>query len=358
MSAALQLSYLASNDDLHRVIYPVSLSRFDVVPGDLSDRERWLLSVLLVLVSLGYSEIRCYLSALTDCANRAHKSNKSTRTTRRVLSDFEGRGWLRRRTFRRGDMLHIDLLPILADMLAKKKPVAVSQVSDISAHRTGCPPPETDHSPNSEDPVFSSNAPRAGDDIDQETVDYYERQSRDRNKRERKNSERWDPVARSVWYVGGAARNWLRRMASEEIRTGGGLSGVDWSRWRAAWPSMLREEREHIARTVICPALIAAMRGDLPLLEAENEKATEGNFPRGRELKPKNRTNDKPSDPDLAALWEARERAKKRAADLNRWDREQSDRTVEAPLEDSEEIRTRILHSLGKPARTGGQCGA
>lgn len=357
MSAALKLVQTCSNDDLHRVLYPVALSLVDA-PSGLSHRERWALSTILVLVALGYSEIRCYLSALTACANRVHTSHISARTMRRALADLEGRGFLRRRTFRAGDMLHIDLMPILAEILAKKKRVEPSGVSDISVHRTACPPPEKDRiSPNSDILVFNTNAPGAREEIDKETIDYYENQRRDREKRGKK-IERWDPVARSVWYVGGAARNWLRRMASEEIRTGGGLSGVDWSRWRAAWPSMLREEREHIARTVICPALIAAMRGDLPLLEAENEKATEENSPRGRELKPKNRTNDEgpPSDLDERILWQAARRADKRLADLTRWESEAA--SLEEPLEDSEKIRLRILRSLQRHGSNGGQCGA
>lgn len=359
MFPAFQLVQTCSNDDLHRVLYPVALSLVDA-PLGLSARERWALSTILVLVSLGYSEIRCYLSALTACANRVHTSNISARTMRRALSDLEGRAFLRRRTFRAGDMLHIELKPILAEMLAKKKRVQSSNVSHISAHRTACPPPEKDRiSQNSDILVFSSNALGAREEIDTETIDYYENQRRDREKRGRK-SERWDPIVRTIYYVAGAARFWAMRAAREEIRAGGGPSGIDWAFWASRWPALTIQQRESYMLREILPVLRSA--GQRGSVSAPGEKPGAV----CEEIPPLKARSDfqkpvaalLPEDPTERALFEARERAQKRAADLNRWDREEHDRTVEAPEEDFLEIRTRILRSLGKPARSGGPCGS
>lgn len=393
MNTALNIHRTFTNWDLRNFYYGSTLGRYDL--SGFSHREAWILQAILPLYAAGAALLQVNLAALVELAERGAGHGYSERTTRSAIEDLEKRGLVRRRRYRHGGCLKIDLLDSLAEYLGRDK---LKRIPKTIPHKTtpamfAGGSSERDRSTpivRSDPLVFNSNkqpctpAP-APVDIDPSVS----KPARDRcdEKTKPNKPERHDPIVYSIRCVcPGKLRPVLTAIANREIKQGGGHSGIDWAYWRSRWAGMGIDQREYHAREIL-PALISALRNPHPIERAQNivdtiqsvtagvcetqknetaeivsgallEKITNsiagtaGTAGTGRPVAPEFPA-EIPADPDERILWEAAINARRRRADLDRWDRESSLATLE---QDCFETRTRAEHSRQTPGPSGAGC--
>jgi len=348
MHAATDFQQTFTDFDLRNFFYSSSLGRYDLT--GFKPREAWILQTLLTLYAAGAASLRCHRSVLAELCERIAGFGYSIRTLSTALADAERLGFIERRTYRHGGELRIILCDTLADLLSRdklkrcdKKPHG-KEFPTGEKDRSSSPVPSGSFSFNCEIPARVDIDINESDRAAAEQAEQTHKKKPKPVKPGKGNREEWHPVARTVWYV---TQNFaLVSLAMNEIKHGG-RSGVDWDHWCSHW-DMCNDARESIARREIIPHLERFLKFGKNELGNQNpidpqvvrvyddrEPAETAYFSpaaagAGAKVDPAAATP--PTDPEMRALWEAAERAKKRAADLNQWEYQAALASLQADL--------------------------
>jgi hypothetical protein len=355
MTCALRISQTFFNYDLRSVFYGSTLGRYDLDHLGLSRRATWLLQAILPLYRLGAGLLCVNLSELSDTAARVAGYGYSLRTTRSALADLESAGYVYRRNYRHGGPLRVVLLDSLAELLARdklertvKKPRTLSHQQ---LHRQEFPARRqkgTDQDHTIPLPVVCSSklqsetrarvveAPPSLEVVSSDC----EKKTEPRPEKPR---HKFSPLVYSLRCVcDGRYRAILTAIAEREIATGEAKSGIDWEFWSDRWNSMSIHQRESHACREILPVLLEHLRNPHPMHWARGQRESlepatarvcedadrENISARIREslrsaaavqVQQLEKTVEYEIDPILAA---AAARARRRAADLERWEAE------------------------------------
>jgi len=369
MTAAVNIDRTFTNYDLHSAFYGSTLGRYDLESLEISKRGAWLLQAILPLYRQGAGVLQVTLAALADTAARVAGYGYSLRTTRSALGDLEAAGLIARRNYRHGGELRIVLRDTLADLLSRDKLNRTSpKPSHTQPHRQKFPGGRQKGTGNTIVPfdslVFSSNQqndPPARIDVEppppaQKPAPVH----CEKKTKPGKADHKFDPVVYSIRCVcENRFRGVLTAIANREIATGNAASGIEWGYWRARWQGMGIDQREFHAKRDLVPVLLRYMRNPDPIQNelrfdgpetpaiATNEQSESGESAEiisGRILEslrsaaaapspipsPAAAPADPPIDTDAdPVLIAAADRARKRRADLVRWERQSTLATLQ-----------------------------
>jgi len=362
MTAAVNIARTFTNWDIRNFFYASTLGRYDL--QGFKPREAWLLQVVLVWYAAGARLLRVNLADLTDAAHRFAGYGYHPRTTQNAIKDLERRGLIKSRNYRHGGELRIVLCDDLADLLSRDKLNRSSHTQPhMKAFRGGRQKGNGQTIVPSGSLVFSSNQqndPPAR--IEEESRPPSPEPTPDRCDEKTKPGKpvhKFDPVVYSIRCVcENRFRGVLTAIAKREIETGNAASGIDWSYWRDRWRGMGKDQREHHARRDLVPVLLRFMRNPDPI---ENElifnspqtrattRLTEDENGLSVEIisgllldslrsaaaapppkPPAAAAADLPTETDVdPVLIAAADRARKRRADLVRWERQSTLATLQ-----------------------------
>lgn len=323
--------------------------------GSLSPRARRTLSFYVVLVRMEFGGITAPMGAIADAIYRSsHGEAGSVRTLQRANSELEERGYIRSANYRRGErangaVIYFNLEafaywtgrqtgPIIPLPTPSHNVVSRETMCDTAAHTTdwrGSEVTGNRSSLNSQDPGVKTNSQRAG-----------ARASNTSSPRRKKNAVLYSlgVVLAATSDLHRTDRRAARARARCEIDAlAAGLelvnpSGVDWPYWSKRWGELAIEVRESTIRREILPLLLGRTTPPPPIPESlpcpeipelPTEPAPTAEEVRAARLALEERfsipvVDDSPppsaeypeidpTDPEMALLLAARDRARARA---------------------------------------------
>jgi hypothetical protein len=322
--------------------------------GSLSPRARRTLAVYVVLVRMDFGGITAPMGAIADAIYRAsHGEAGSVRTLQRANNELEERGYIRSANYRpgkpKGAVIFFNLEafaywtgrttgPVIPLPTPSHNVVSCETLCDTAAHTTDCRGSEvtTERSSlSSQDPGVKTTSQRAG-----------ARASNTSSPRRRKNAVLFSlgVVLAATGDLHRTDRRAARARARCEIEAlAAGLelvnpSGVDWAYWDKRWAELPIAVRESTVRREILPLLLGRptppppIREPLPSPELPTVPAPTAEEVRDARLAleerfsipeeaspppaapaPAEYPEIDPTDPEMALLLAARERARARA---------------------------------------------